>query len=135
MIGICLNSFGKDYGVYQIDKANILSIYDGDTLFVTDPSCHPVLCAKIGIRIFGIDTPEKRTRCDREKELAKYARQILVDMIERGSVIEVRNTDKEKYGRVLGDLYIDGVNYSDVIVSSGLAVRYYGEKKTPWCER
>lgn len=129
-----ISVYAKGYGIFQIDKRIIVSVYDGDTFFITDPTCNPVLCERIGVRLFGIDTPEKRTRCAAEKSLAMDARKVLVELINNGSYIELHNTTKEKYGRVMGDLYIDGKNVADILVAKGLAVRYFGDKKqTDWC--
>ena len=125
----------KDFGTYVIHKEDILEVYDGDTIYITNKNCPPVFCEKIGVRLNGIDTPEKRTRCLHEKLLAEQARKELQNAIRHGKVIELRHTTKEKFGRLLGDLYIDDEDFAEKLVANGLAVRYHGERKTKdWCE-
>ena len=133
IIGLSFNASAKDYGTYVIEKSSIISVYDGDTFYIKIDGCPPVLCERLGVRIYGIDTPEKRSKCISEKELALQAKDVLSGLIKSGSVIELHNLQKGKYGRLLGYLYIDGVSYSDLIISKGLAVPYFGGKKNSWC--
>ena len=48
--------------------------YDGDTITFTLPNLHPIIGNKIAIRVSGIDTPEIRGKCDKEKYDAEQAR-------------------------------------------------------------
>lgn len=135
MMVVCATASAQDYGTYQIPKSDITSVYDGDTLYITEKSCPPVFCDHIGVRLNGIDAPEMHGACQLEKDKAKSAKQFLSNAIKNGSVIELRNTSKEKYGRLIGDMYIDGSPVGDQMVSKGLAVAYHGEKKsTDWCK-
>lgn len=128
-------SNAQNFGTYQIPKADITEVYDGDTMYITEKSCPPVFCTHIGVRLNGIDTPEMHGACQLEKDKALKAKQYLANAIKQGSVVELRNTTREKYGRLLGDLYIDGQPIGDQMVANGLAVSYHGEKKvTDWCK-
>lgn len=135
MMLVCLSANAQNFGTYQIPKADITSVYDGDTLYITEKSCPPVFCTHIGVRLNGIDTPEMRGACQLEKDKAKEAKLFLLSALKNGSVIELRNTSREKYGRLIGDMYIDGKSIGDQMIASGLAVAYHGEKKTTdWCK-
>ena len=37
-------------------------------------------------------------------------------------------------GRLLGNIYIDGVSLADILIKAGLAREYHGEKKKSWCD-
>jgi endonuclease YncB( thermonuclease family) len=74
-------------------------------------------------------------KCQLEKDKAKKAKLFLTGAIKDGTVIELRDTSREKYGRLIGDMYIDGKSVGDQMIASGLAVSYHGEKKTTdWCK-
>lgn len=47
----------------------VTSIYDGDTFRANIKGYPRIVGYKMSIRIFGIDTPEMRAKCSKEKEL------------------------------------------------------------------
>ena len=52
-------------------------------------------------------------------------------------MVELRNTDTDKYGRVLAEVWFEGTNLSDWLIDQGLAVPYDGGTKQPpedWLE-
>jgi len=106
-------------------------VVDGDTVdvvldlgFDVSYSCR--------VRLYGIDTPESRTRNKDEKARGKMAGSFLEEAIEDGEkvVIQTKLKDsKGKYGRVLGDVVVDGVNINELMVKCHLAVAYHGQSK------
>jgi len=108
--------------------------YDGDTCYVIAKTL-PESLRNMSIRILGIDTPEIRADCPEEKELALQGRVFANDMFRNADNIEFHNLKWDKYGgRILADVYIDGVSYKDEIIEAGLAREYYGGKKIGWCD-
>ena len=108
--------------------------YDGDTCYVLAKTL-PDNLKNMSIRILGIDTPEIRGKCLEEKSLALQGRAFANDMFKNADNIEFRNLKWDKYGgRILADVYIDGVSYKDKIIEAGLAREYYGDKKIGWCD-
>jgi len=108
--------------------------YDGDTCYVVAKTL-PESLRNMSIRILGIDTPEIRADCPEEKELALQGRVFANDMFRNANNIEFHNLKWDKYGgRILADVYIDGVSYKDEIIEAGLAREYYGGKKIGWCD-
>ena len=108
--------------------------YDGDTCYVVAKTL-PDNLKNMSIRILGIDTPESRGKCLEEKSLALQGRAFANDMFKNADNIEFRNLKWDKYGgRILADVYIDGVSYKDKIIEAGLAREYYGDKKIGWCD-
>jgi len=126
-------SLAKDYGDYQ--GAVYLSNYDGDTIKFNLPSLHPIIGERINIRVNGIDTPEIRGKCEKEKYDAKQAQQMVADILKDAERIDLKNMQRGKYFRIAADVIIDGENLSDILVEAGVAVRYGGgNKNKDWCE-
>ena len=108
--------------------------YDGDTCYVAAKTL-PKSLRNMSIRILGIDTPEIRADCPEEKDLALQGRAFANDMFKNADNIEFRNLKWDKYGgRILADVYIDGMSYKHEIIEAGLAREYYGGKKLGWCD-
>lgn len=113
---------------------SVVSIHDSDTIKVNLANCdHPILCKEIPIRINGIDTPEIWTKCASEKLLAEKARTIMEGLINGANKIELRNTKRGKYFRIVADVYADGVNVAQEEIFAGLAHPYDGGTKIKWC--
>ena len=87
---------------------------------------------KCRVRLYGIDTPESRTRDPDEKIRGKLAAKYLEDSINNGKTIVLRSKLKDskgKYGRILGEVVVDDININVAMIENYLAVRYYGQSK------
>ncbi len=125
-------SFSKDYGDYQ--GAVYVSNYDGDTIKFDLPGLHPIIGKKINIRVNGIDTPEIRGKCEQEKYSAEQAKEMVADILKDAEKIDLKNMERGKYFRIAADVFVDGESLADILIESGMAVRYEGGKKTHnWC--
>ncbi len=113
-------------------KTKIKRIVDGDTVDVDIDLGFGIVLAKQRIRLYGIDTPESRTRDKEEKFYGKLAGQFLKDQCKKGSCITLRThlDMKGKYGRILGEIIIDDVNINQLMVEQHMAVEYHGQSKT-----
>ena len=60
-------------------------------------------------RVAGVDTPEMKAKCQREKVLARQAKQFVVAAIRGAKVIELRNLRRGKYFRIVADVILDGL--------------------------
>ena len=108
--------------------------YDGDTVTFNLPGLHPIIGEKISIRVNGIDTPEIRGKCEKEKYDAKQAKEVVADILKDAEQIILKNMERGKYFRIAADVIVDGENLADVVIEAGVAVRYDGGKKThKWC--
>ncbi len=84
------------------------------------------------VRLFAIDTPESRTRNLDEKARGLLAKDFLKDSIENGKKIVIKTELKDsrgKFGRVLGTIWVDGVNINQALIDNHLAVAYFGQSK------
>ena len=126
-------SSAKSFGDYQ--GAIYLRNYDGDTVTFNLPGLHPIIGEKISIRVNGIDTPEIRGKCKKEKYDAKQAQEMVADILKDAEQITLKNMERGKYFRIAADVYVDGENLADMLIEAGMAIRYNGGKKThKWCE-
>ena len=126
-------SFAKSFGDYN--NAIYIRNYDGDTITFNLPSLHPIIGEKISIRVNGIDTPEVKGKCEKEKYDAKQAKEMVTDILKDAEQIILKNMERGKYFRIAADVFVDGENLGDILVEAGMAVKYDGEKKThKWCE-
>ena len=126
-------SLAKSFGDHQ--GAIYLHNYDGDTITFNLPGLHPIIGEKISIRVNGIDTPEIRGKCEKEKYDAKQAKEMVADILKDAKRIALRNMERGKYFRIAADVFVDGENLADMLVEAGMAVKYGGGKKThKWCE-
>jgi endonuclease YncB( thermonuclease family) len=76
----------------------VTEVVDGDTLRARIPSL-PENIQKVLIRIRGIDTPEKRTKCKVEKILAYKAKDFLQNYFNEVDIITLDNIAWDKYRR------------------------------------
>jgi len=112
-------------------SCTVKRVVDGDTVDVILDLGFDILY-KSRVRLFGIDTPESRTRDKDEKARGKMASAFLENAINNGNsvVIQTKLKDsKGKFGRVLGDVVVDGVNINQSMVDNHLAVKYFGQSK------
>ena len=126
------SAVGADYGSATV--ARVLSVYDGDTFRADVLNWQAIAGANIGIRIAGVDTPEIRGRCAKEKALAIQARDLVRDLLRDAQVVELRSIRRGKYFRLVADVYADGQRVADVLLARGLAAPYDGGRKIrDWC--
>jgi micrococcal nuclease len=108
--------------------ARVHEIIDGDTLDVSiDLGFH--IQHIIRLRLYGIDTPELKSKDVSERQLANLATKKLTDLIE-GKIVTVKtHKSSDKYGRYLAEIIHDGVNINKLLLAEGFAKEYYGGKK------
>ena len=128
-----LHSYAESYGDYQ--GAVYLKNYDGDTIRFNLPGYPPIAGKDIRVRVNGIDTPEIKGKCKKEKYEARQARDMVADILKGAEQITLRNMKRGKYFRIAADIIIDGESLGDILVEAGVAVHYNGGKKThKWCD-
>ena len=122
----------KSYG--DIAGAVYVRNYDGDTITFNLPGLHPIIGEKISIRVNGIDTPEIRGKCEKEKYDAVQAKEMVADILKGAEQITLKNLERGKYFRIAADVYVDDENLADMLIEAGMAVTYSGGKKAyKWC--
>lgn len=119
--------------MYEYRVKKITGVVDGDTIDVDIDLGFSVSFSQ-RVRLAGIDTPESRTSDKAEKVLGLEAKEYLKSKLKDAKVVIIK-TEKpdssEKYGRILGWLYVDGdtVSVNDHMIEDGYAWGYLGETK------
>ena len=113
-------------------NATIRRWVDGDTVDVTLDLGFDIMYNN-RIRLYGINTPESRTRDLEEKERGLAAKDRVKELCPVGSKITLRTTKdgRGKFGRILGEIFIPGVvqSVNQLLVEEGHAVEYDGGKR------
>jgi endonuclease YncB( thermonuclease family) len=119
----------------------ILRVVDGDTVDAAMYHQETKKIFKYRIRMYGIDTPEKKplkSNPDREQEMAaaKMSTQAMITkMQENNNLVVVQLYKLDKYGRLLGTFYgKNGENINDWMVKQGHAISYFGKTKKSFSE-
>jgi micrococcal nuclease len=116
--------------------AKIIRAIDGDTIVIAAPYLPAPLKPELGVRIFGVDTPEKsfRAKCESEKVRGEQASVFVKDVIAGTKKHQVVLYDWDKFGgRVLGDILLDGMSLRDLLIKNSFARAYFGDAKQSWC--
>jgi len=114
---------------YRINK--VTKVVDGDTIDVIMDMGFDIMY-KSRVRLFGIDTPESRTRNKDEKVRGLLAKKYLQEALKAGSKLSIKtykDNETGKFGRILGDVFIDGKSVNAQMVKDFMAVPYTGQSK------
>lgn len=111
-------------------------VYDGDTFYFNWPGL-PKELNPMAIRLRGVDTPEMKGKCEREKVLAKRAKEFTVSQLNLSAgYVRIGDIKWDKYGgRIDADVYVgpQRASLAPLLIRQGLARPYEGGTKQPWC--
>ena len=117
--------------MYQY-RARVNRVIDGDSVVLDIDLGFDTWMNNQHIRIYGIDTPESRTRDLDEKARGLMATDHVRLLLEIGDMVTI-NTHKDsggKFGRILARITnVDGIDVSTALLEKNLAVPYYGQSK------
>ena len=119
--------------MYEYYVRKVENVVDGDTIDVLIDLGFDILFQS-RVRLAGIDTPESRTKDLKEKSLGLESKEYLKKYLKdaKSVIIKTEKMDSsEKYGRILGWVYIDGdtVSLNDKMINDGYAWGYLGDTK------
>lgn len=116
--------------------ATVDYVLDGDT-FAARVSLEEDVEITVRVRLINVDTPELNGDCQAEIDAAHRAKQRLEDLLQLGTVVELKNIKDDKYlGRIDANVILsDGRDVGDVLVDDGLARRYNGGRRKSWCTK
>ena len=118
-------------------ECTIRKIVDGDTIDVDINLGFNTWINNERVRLYGIDTPESRTRDLEEKKFGLYAKSVVDKYLPVGSKqVLVTHLDKVgKFGRILGEFRIyDGeqdrqTTINEYMIRKSIGVEYKGQSK------
>tara|TARA_R110000772_G_scaffold6697_1_gene23377 strand:+ start:70 stop:477 length:408 start_codon:yes stop_codon:yes gene_type:complete len=111
-------------------ECTIRRVVDGDTIDVdVDLGFGTWRCSE-RIRLYGVDTPECRTRDAEEKAAGLLAKKFVEHVLHVGGTYKLQTREKGKFGRFLGVIFISArTSINATLVSERLAVAYHGQSK------
>ena len=116
-------------------RSKVVEVYDGDTITI-------ILLNKCGfekhkLRMYGYDSPEMKPKKNvpnrnQEIEKAKIARDKLKELI-LDKVVIFESKGYDKYGRLLGNIYINNfcnkININEYMIKNSYGYEYFGGTK------
>ena len=126
-------------------SCRIVRVVDGDTVDIDIDLGFDVWLKKQRIRLYGVDTPESRTRDLEEKKYGLAAKKFVENHLPVGSkqTLRTRLDDRGKFGRILGEFVLttqwEGKNIpttiNEQLVKHRHAVKYFGQSKEDIAEQ
>ncbi len=119
--------------MFEYYVKEVTNVVDGDTIDVVIDLGFDISFSS-RVRLAGIDTPESRTTDKMEKALGLESKEYLKKAIKAAKTVVIK-TEKmdssEKYGRILGWVYLDGSGNSlnHEMIEKGYAWGYLGDTK------
>lgn len=123
----------KKINMFEYYVKEVTNVVDGDTIDVVIDLGFDISFSS-RVRLAGIDTPESRTSDKMEKALGLESKEYLKKAIKAAKTVVIK-TEKmdssEKYGRILGWVYLDGSGNSinNEMIEKGYAWGYLGDTK------
>ena len=114
---------------YRVNK--VTKVVDGDTIDVIIDLGFDIMY-KSRVRLFGIDTPESRTRDLVEKKYGLMSKDYLKEALKNAEKIVIKTHKGEetgKFGRILGEIFCNGININQQMCDEHHAVPYVGQNK------
>jgi micrococcal nuclease len=115
LLFICIATSGV-----RAEGFKVVRVVDGDTLTILDHG------EKVRVRLVGIDAPEtSRSKRDPGQPFAQKSKKHLAGLL-LNKAVAVKSYGRDRYGRILGEVFLDGTLINLVMVKVGLAEVYRG---------
>lgn len=114
--------------------ARLLGVVDGDTIIVR-ARIWLGQDVETRLRLDGVDAPELKGRCERERRAAAAARDFIRSLGSGGRVV-LRDIQYGKYaGRVVARVETPaGADFAEALLRAGLGRPYDGGRRPSWCD-
>ena len=117
-------------------NCNIVKVVDGDTVDVDIDLGFGMWLKNERIRLYGIDTPESRTRDPEEKQAGLYAKKVVQDYLPKNkpaTLVTIKDKGG-KFGRTLGKFKIKEKDNKwfwlhETMIKNHIGVEYHGQSK------
>ena len=115
-------------------QCKLIKVIDGDTIDIDIDLGFGVWLKNQRIRMYGIDTPESRTRDLEEKKYGLAAQAFLPEMLDDSHLIlKTHKDERGKFGRILGEVWrttnFADQSINDYMIEKHHAVAYHGQSK------
>ena len=113
-------------------RARVNRIIDGDSVVLDIDLGFNTWINNQSIRVYGVDTPETRTKDLDEKQRGFLAKKHVEELLPLGDFVLIKTFKDRggKFGRILAEIInIDGINVGESLIYNHLGVSYYGQSK------
>lgn len=112
--------------------SKLIRVIDGDSLVaMVDLGFN--IWKKTHIRLYGIDTPEIRTKDKEEKHKGKEVKNKVIELLENNdNEFTLVSMSRDKFGRSLGEIYLyhlGELSLNQYLIENNMAKVYYGGKR------
>ena len=111
----------------------VLRVIDGDS-FEVSIDLGFFTHKRVSVRLYGIDTPETRTRDASEKKRGFEAKARVKELFDAADYIVLKSHGIGKFGRCLGELKLtigdNTLNLTDLLIDEKLGKPYFGGKRS-----
>ena len=90
-------------------EGKVIRVSDGDTIVVLTQDKE-----QIKVRLNGIDAPEKK------QPFGKQSTKFLANLV-AGKTVEIKKEGNDRYGRMIGTIFLNGIDINKEMVSNGYA--------------
>jgi len=125
-----LNASKTSHG--DINKCELVHVYNGDTFIVNIRDMPAIIGKNIPIKISDIETPSISSKNPAVRTRAMQAKEFLENLLKKSKVITLKNVKRDKYFRILAEVYADDKNVAQELINTGLANQLSDKKKTAW---
>lgn len=121
--------------IYRFTKAKVIKVYDGDSLTIAAHYSDQIV--KFNVRIYGVDCDEMKGGTEETRRNARLAKKFVEKHV-LGKIIDIDVLNnkvvngkklREKYGRLLAVIKINGDDLANMLLEAGLARKYDGGHK------
>lgn len=98
---------------------------DGDTFKVYLACSYKLFCKSVSVRVRGIDTPELKSKDATKRAKAQEAKRFTQQFL-TGHKIVLKRCTRDKYFRLLCEVYADNKSLADALLAANLAISYNG---------
>lgn len=111
-----------------VKYGKVIKVYDGDTITLASKILNGTDIYRFSVRLNGIDSPEIKGKSEAEKKSAMKSRDELKKLI-LNKCVTLYDVKTEKYGRILSEVYLDGLHVNKWMLENKLAEPYDGGTK------
>jgi endonuclease YncB( thermonuclease family) len=132
-----LKESSKDIEMFTLEGrvvyAKVVDVYDGDTCKI-NMFLHGDVLKRFTVRMMGYDSPEMKTKDTTEKKFGIRSKTVLTKLV-LNKVVKLECLEFDKYGRILGRIYLknkEGLDFdvNSFMISNHLGYSYEGETKS-----
>jgi micrococcal nuclease len=104
----------------RAEAFKVVRVADGDTLTILDHG------EKVRVRLVGIDAPEtSRSKRDPGQPFSQTSKKYLAGLV-LNRPVTIKSYGRDRYGRILGEVFLEDVNVNLEMVAAALAEAYRG---------